>query len=125
MNALDDAVTAISHELLKLSKQRNDVDYEALPLDKLEARIHDVLMGLSGETLNILKQSTMKSGLKQSQDEAECCSTCLMPIAECHREDVAARWHKEDMDLFCSCCGRFWKGTITELSRAREFMDNE
>lgn len=39
-------------------------------------------------------------------------------IEECPRDDVAG-WHAKDgMDLWCPCCGRFWKGTAEELALA-------
>lgn len=57
----------------------------------------------------------------------DCCIVGACPIETCHSQDIAG-WHAKDgMNLFCCCCGRFWKGTDEEVKEAwkREEEDAE
>ena len=61
----------------------------------------------------------------ETEPANDCCGSCLFPIRECHRGDIAGFHAKEGMDLFCCCCGRFWKGTEEELKKAEKILANE
>lgn len=65
--------------------------------------------------------------MRTETNEAEpCCDSLALPIQLCHRVDVASfHYEKENMNLWCCCCGRFWRGTDEELKNAEKRAEEE